>query len=257
MTQLTKKITIDGENRFESIDGSNHKTRSGARKRSIRVQEKSSQEVKEVQEPIVHARKRPDVDPEPSEPIQDPVKEKSEPAWASNDWGESDGGPSEYVPGVLKQIKPPSMSRGKPSKKELEALRSTNTAVLKLGYKTADHALTIYKRAALQDPEATKITHSEADYEWISTITNEGLMENGVHIAAAIGPTQVMVLANGYWFLKPTYEIQKEASKRGLGNKFTSSIKGMLEKLPILGKRIKARKHREIADQLIGVEKGE
>ena len=196
-------------------------------------------------------------DPGEAQAKASPEPEPSEPAWASMDWGDDEGGPSEYVPGVLKQIKPPSITRGKPSKKELEALKATNVAVLKIGYKTADHALTVYKRAALQDPEAPKITHSEADYEWISDITNEGLMENGIHLASTIGPTQVMVLANGYWFLKPTYEIQKEASKRGLGGKMGKSIRNLLERLPVIGKRIKARKHQEIADQLLGVEKNE
>lgn len=250
---LTKKVMIDGEERFEATDGSHHKTRSGARKRSIRTQEKppqpDSSEAKVKDQPMDEKGA--------SDPQLTPEPEPSEPAWASMNWDDDDGGPSEYVPGVLKQIKPPAMSRGKPSKKELEALKSTNIAVLKIGYKTADHALSVYKRAALQDPEAPKITHSEADYEWISDITNEGLMENGVHLSAAIGPTQVMVLANGYWFLKPTYEIQREAQKRGISGKMGKSIRNLLEKLPIVGKRIRARKHQEIADQLLGVENNE
>jgi hypothetical protein len=246
---LTKKVMIDGEERFEATDGSHHKTRSGARKRSIRTQETPPQP--DSSEATVQEKPEDAHPPPPSEP------EPSEPSWASMDWGDDDGGPSEYVPGVLKQIKPPAVSRGKPSKKELEVLKSTNIAVLKIGYKTADHVLSVYKRAALQDPEAPKITHSEADYEWISDITNEGLMENGIHLSAAIGPTQVMVLANGYWFLKPTYEIQKEAQKRGLSGKMGKSIRNLLEKLPIIGKRIRARKHQEIADQLLGVENNE
>ncbi len=240
MTQLTKKITVDDEERFESIDGSHHKTRSGARKRSIRVQEKES--------PPVEA-------PVEASPAEEPAPKPSEPAWASSDWGDDDGGPSEYVPGVLKQIKPPSIPKGKASKKQLEALKTTNIAVLKIGYKTADHGLTVYKRAALQDPEAAKITHSEADYEWISEISNEALMENGIMISNAIGPTQVAVLANGYWFIKPTLEIQNEAKKRGIKSKLGSTMRGFLAKLPIIGKRIEAKRHQEIADQLLGVKK--
>ena len=246
MTQLTNKVMVDDQEMFESIDGSQHKTRSGARKRTLRVQEKAAPEVTLPPEETVEADIGTDTPPDPP---------ADEPAWAKTSWAGDDGGPSEYVPGVLKQIKPPSIPRGKPSKKQLAALEKTNVAVLKIGYKTGDHALTVYKRAALQDPDADKITHSEADYQWISEISNEALMDQGIMISNAIGPTQVALLANGYWFGKPMVEIQQEASKRGIKSRFGSQVRGFLTKMPIIGKRIQAKKQQEINKAVFGVNK--
>ena len=239
----TKKVMVDGAEMFESVDGSQHKTRSGAYKRTHRVWAKAD-------EP------EPEPEPEPETPQPDEV-EDAEPAWASIEWQAEEGGPSEYVPGVLKKIRPPTLTKGKPSAKQLRAMRDTNMAILKVVYRTGDHGLTVYRRAVLQDPDAERISHSEDDYEWISDVTNTALEHNGVNVGLAIGPTQVAVLANGYWFGRPLYETSQEAQKRGLGGRITSRARSLAESLPWVGKRIKARRHRVAVDEILGGEQNE
>lgn len=245
----TKKIMVDGAEMFESVDGSQHKTRSGAYKRTHRVWAKANEP-----EPEPDPEPEPSTDVESSEPV---TVDDEEPAWINVEWEAEEGGPSEYVPGVLKKIRPPTLTKGKPTAKQLTAMRDTNLAILKVGYRSGDHVLTVYRRAALQDPDAERITHSEDDYEWISDVTNTALEHNGLNIGTAIGPNQVALLANGYWFGKPLYETSQEAQKRGLGGKITNRARSLAESLPWIGKRIKARRHRKTVEEVIGGEQNE
>ena len=239
----TKKVMVDDVEMFESVDGSQHKTRSGAYKRTHRVWAKAEEPEPEAQPEL--------------ESAQAEIPDDEEPAWASTEWAAEEGGPSEYVPGVLKKIRPPTITKGKPTAKQLNALRETNIAILKVGYRSGDHVLTVYRRAALKDPDAERIRHSEDDYEWISDITNSALENNGFSIGTAIGPTQVALLANGYWFGKPLYETSREAQKRGLGGKMALRVRSLGESLPWIGKRIKARRHRMAVDEILGSEQNE
>ena len=58
----TKKIMVDGAEMFESVDGSQHKTRSGAYKRTHRVWAKAN-------EPEPDPEPEPSTDVESSEPV--------------------------------------------------------------------------------------------------------------------------------------------------------------------------------------------
>jgi len=149
------------------------------------------------------------------------------------------------IPSPLKKLRPASKKRGKMTKKELQAIRDTNVAILKIFYRTSDWGLTKYRRVMLDDPAASPVTHSEIDYEWISDITEEALADNGVSIGAAIGPTQVAVFANGFWFLSPIHRIHQESEKSPFTGRAGGAVGRFLERVPVLGKWIKNRRQPE------------
>ena len=153
--------------------------------------------------------------------------------------------PTEVVPAVLKRIKPRSGS-GKPTKKQLEAERELNEGILVVGYRTADMALTKYKRGVLDDPNAEAITHSNEDYQWISGITQDALEHNGMNIAGVLGPNQMALIANGVWFAPPIMKIQAEAKRSPFQGRVGGAVGRFLERMPFIGKRIKERRMRDI-----------
>ena len=227
--KMTTKTTDDeGNTLYQAIDGSTHKTRSGAYKRSTRVKEAAE----------------PSPEPEPTKDDTEPVEQEpvsDEPSWAQVDWGDADA--VEVVPAVLKKIKPmPAGQSKKLSKKQLEAQRSVNLAVFKILYRAGDHGLTTWKRSVLRDPDAEAIRHSDNDYEWISDITNEALMEQGVSIGSVAGPGMVALAANGYWFGKPVLDTRREAQKRGIKGRILPRLTRSIEWVPFLGTRLKRRR---------------
>ena len=189
------------------------------------------------------------VEPEPSVEVQPEVTvdetASTDASWATFSDFEYDDS-SEIIPAPLKRIKPASKSRSKITKKELEAQKQTNMAILKIGYRTGDHLLTKYRRVMLDDPEATAITHTEQDYDWISGITEEALAENGLSIGMAIGPTQICFVANAYWFGTPIVRINAESEKSPFKGATGGMIGRLLERMPVLGKWIKNRRQPEI-----------
>jgi len=224
--------TKDDDDKWIASDGKKYKTRSGAWKWSKKLEEKSNPPPVET-ESISES----EID-DPSNDDNTPNYNYSEPDWIIDDIdGSSDN--QEFVPGILKRIKPASERRGKRSKKEIEADQQTNGAILKVAYKSGDHLLTRYKRMMLDDKNAEAVTHSEEDYDWITTITNEALEHNGFNIGAAIGPNQIAILANGYWFSAPVYKINKESSKSPFKGALGGRMGRILEKVPFIGKRIK------------------
>ena len=127
------------------------------------------------------------------------------------------------------------------SKKQQEIDRQNNLAILKLFYRTSDHMMTRYRRALLEDNNAEAIKHTNEDYEWIASTTDEALQENGIMIGEVVGKTTFALIANGYWFYVPISRIHAESDK----NPFKGRLAGvgrLIEKLPFLGKRIKAKR---------------
>ena len=236
----TKGTSDEGEEVWLANDGKEYKTRAGAWKRSKTLEEKEAVETESngfiVEEPKVE----PTVEPEVV------VDETATPdtSWVTyDDYDIEDT--AEVIPSPLKKIRPASRSRGKMTKKEIEAARATNTAILKIGYRTGDYALTKYRRMMLEDPEATAIVHTETDYDWISNITEEALADNGISIGMAVGPTQVAVVANGYWFGAPIVRINAESDKSPFKGVTGGRIGRLVERLPIIGKWIKSRRQPE------------
>tara|TARA_R100000664_G_scaffold5273_1_gene10116 strand:- start:7941 stop:8660 length:720 start_codon:yes stop_codon:yes gene_type:complete len=230
MGKYTTKITDEeGKDAWISSDGKQFGTRSGAWKHS-----KSLDVEPEVDEPS-----EPTLSNDVSDNQPDPI------SWASVDFGGELEEVTEVVPNVLKKITP-TVQGGKKTRKELEQERKTNIAILKIGYRTGDHLLTNYKRAMLEDPKADAITHSEDDYTWISGVSNAALEENGLSIGSVVGTTQIAVIANGYWFGSPIAKIHKEAEKSPFKGRIGGSVGRFLERLPFIGKRLKARKQIKI-----------
>ena len=236
MGEYATKIEENGKTKWKSSDGRVYSTRSGAWKRSKKLEAGAddsavagSGDAPVVAEAKEGGRTRPDPAPEP-EPEPEPT-----PAWATFDFEDYEG-PNEFVPGVLKQIKPAS-GGSKKSQKQFEAEKQTSLAILGVGYRSMDVVLTKYKQAILQDRDAEPIRHSEQDIEWISEITNAALLHSDVHLANAFSPVQVAVVCNGYWFGKPIYQIQKEAKR----SPFAGAGR-IIERLPFIGRRLKARR---------------
>ena len=219
----TKTKDEDGKDAWLSSDGRLFQTRAGAWKHS-----KSLDEPVESPEPPVEV-----IEPSDDEP--DPL------SWAQVDFSGDTEDATETIPTVFKRITP-AHSGEKKTKRELEAERKTNMAVLKIGYRTGDALMTRYKRGMMEDPKADPIKHTEQDYDWISGVSNAALEENGISIGAAIGTTQIAVIANGYWFGAPIAKIHKESDKSPFKGRAGGAIGRFMERLPIIGKRIRARR---------------
>lgn len=219
----TKTKDEDGKDAWLSSDGRLFQTRAGAWKHSKSLDEP-------VEEPAPQVEPVEVMDDEP-----DPL------SWAQVDFSGDTEDATETIPTVFKRITP-AHSGEKKTKKELEAERKTNMAVLKIGYRTGDALMTRYKRGMMEDPKADPIKHTEQDYDWISGVSNAALEENGISIGAAIGTTQIAVIANGYWFGAPIAKIHKESDKSPFKGRAGGAIGRFMERLPIIGKRIRARR---------------
>lgn len=221
MGKYTTKITDDeGNASWESTDGSIHKTRKKAWEHSKSSIPEEEREV--TQEPDIEV-------------------DDNYPQWASFDFGVQDGDTVEVIPSALKRIKGTQNDGVKKTKKQLEVERQNNLALLTMSYRTTDHLMTNYKRALLEDPNAEAIKHSSEDYLWISEITDSALQDNGISIQSVVSPTLYAGAANLYWFGVPLSRITKESGK----NPFKGRLGGvgrMLERLPIIGKRLKSRR---------------
>ena len=229
MSKARKVENEDGSVMYVASDGREFKSKSGAWKHSTKIE----RPVEEAVEP----------EPKPETP-QPEVDSDSGLDWSSMDF--SEGIASEVIPGPLKRIRP--RGSGKPSKKQLEAERGMNEGILKTGYKTGDWFLTRYKRGVLNDDEAEAITHEEEDYDWIAGITQDALDHNGVNLAGVIGPNQIAILSNAYWFGSPVMKINAEAGRSVFSGGRVASV---LERVPFLGKRIKARRMRKIEERML------
>ena len=241
MGKYTTKTTDDeGNDAWLASDGRQFATRSGAWK---------------------HSKSLDDTPAPPAEPHYESVQD-DEPdpiSWASVDFGGDMEAPTEVVPTVLKRITP-TVAGQKKTRKEMEQERKTNVALLKVGYRTGDVLLTRYKRALMEDSQAEAITHSETDYEWISGVSNAALEENGISIGAAIGTTQIALIANGYWFAAPVAKIHKEADKSPFTGRVGGAVGRFLERVPVLGKRLRARRETRIEKaerEVFGNDRGE
>ena len=226
--ELTKEIETEDGKRWLSTDGKEYKSRSGAWKRSKKLLDQAEE-------------------PEVTEPEIDEVQDET-PIWATYDYGDivDEVSPTETVPTILKTIKPAAVAKGKLTKKEMAAKKSMNKSILTVGYRTGDHILTGYRRAMLEDPKATAITHSDSDYNWISEVTNEALEDSGVIVSDMVGTSTIAVVANAHWFGVPLYKIHQESEKSPFKGRVGGAFGRFLRRLPIIGKRIKAREEAEL-----------
>ena len=223
---LTTEIETEEGKRWLSTDGKEYKSRSGAWKRSKKLLEQEEPQVEETQEEV-----------------QDDT-----PIWSTYDYGDivDEVSPTETVPTILKTIKPAAVAKGKLSKKEAAAKKSMNKSILTVGYRTGDHLMTGYRRAMLEDPKATAIVHSDSDYNWISEVTNEALEDSGVSVSDMVGTGTIAVVANAHWFGVPLYKIHQESEKSPFKGRVGGAFGRFLRRLPIIGKRIKAKEEVEL-----------
>lgn len=222
---LTTEIETEEGKRWLSTDGKEYKSRSGAWKRSKKLLEQEEPQVEETQEEV-----------------QDDT-----PIWSTYDYGDivDEVSPTETVPTILKTIKP-ATAKGNLSKKEAAAKKSMNKSILTVGYRTGDHLMSSYRRAMLEDPKATAITHSDSDYNWISEVTNEALEGSGVSVSDMVGTGTIAVVANAHWFGVPLYKIHQESEKSPFKGRVGGAFGRFLRRLPIIGKRIKVKEEAQL-----------
>ena len=223
----TKRTDEEGNPFWESTDGSTHKTRKAAwsHSKSLELPSESESKIKSESN---------------EKEIIEEVQTDS-PAWTTFDFGSNPGDTVEVIPSTLKKIRGVTDSSSKKTKKQQEIEKQNNLAILKLGYRTGDHMMSKYRRALLEDPQAEAIKHTNEDYEWISEITDAALQENGIMIGEVVGKTTYAGIANAYWFYVPISRIHAESDKNPFKGRF-AGVGRMIEKIPFLGKRIKARR---------------
>jgi hypothetical protein len=237
MSETGKIEREDGTTVWIANDGREYKSKSGMWKRNKKLEEE--------QEPILP--------PEPKEATKAESEQGDSPSEPKVEWAEMDFGDdpiTEVVPAPLKRIKPRGATSGKPTKKQLEAERQMNEGILLTGYKTGDYLMTRYKRGVLDDPNAEAIVHTEEDYEWISGVSQDALEAQGLNLAGAIGPGGLAVVANSVWFGTPLMRIQKEANKSPFQGRVGGAIGRFVERIPIIGKRIKDRRLRTLQQEI-------
>ena len=237
MSETGKSEKEDGSTVWIANDGREYKSKSGMWKRNKKLEEE-----REDSTP-----------PEPKEATKAESEQGDSPSEPKVEWAEMDFGDepiTEVVPAPLKRIKPRGATSGKPTKKQLEAERQMNEGILVTGYKTGDYLMTRYKRGVLDDPNAEAIVHTEEDYEWISGVSQDALEAQGLNLAGAIGPGGLALVANGVWFGTPLMRIQKEANKSPFQGRIGGAIGRLVERIPILGKRIKERRLRTIQQEI-------
>ena len=241
----TKKTDEEGNVFWESTDGSSHKTRKSAweHSKTLLGETESKTESKTESE---------------SEPISEPqiTVEDDSPQWASFDFGATDGEVVEVIPSTLKKIRGAQPEGKKKTKRQLEIERQNNLALLTMGYRTGDHLLTRYRRALLEDPKADPIKHTHEDYIWISEITDASLQDNGISIQTMVSPTMYAGIANVYWFGTPLTRIHQEAEKSPFKGRFAGAGR-MLERIPLIGKRLKKRRLEKSLQAIEGEEVAE
>ena len=233
----TKKTDEDGNVTYEASDGSVFKSSGAAHKHSVKLEDQAF----EAEQASKATEEEPSTPGQEEQTGQESPIENETSSFQTWDWGEDDEDENEIVvPSILKKIRPAAPEgRSRKTKKALAAERDVNLAVLQTGYKLGDVVLTRYKRMMLSDKKADPITHAQEDYEWISDVTNEAMMHNGVSIGAAIGPTQVAVIANGYWFGSEVYKVNAESEKSPFKGRFGGGVKRLLKRIPFIGKRIR------------------
>jgi hypothetical protein len=130
----------------------------------------------------------------------------------------------------------------KKSKQELLNMSKTNVAMLKMVYKSTDNLASRYRVAICNDEEMI-ISHSEADYNWISGMSNQYLMDKGFDINSYIGSGKAAIICNAWWFGSIGATLHSDAKKLdkslGLIRKPISWVKKILSFIPIIGKRFK------------------
>tara|TARA_R100000655_G_scaffold91898_1_gene132866 strand:+ start:784 stop:1518 length:735 start_codon:yes stop_codon:yes gene_type:complete len=237
MSETGKIEREDGSTVWIANDGREYKSKSGMWKRNKKLEEE-----REDTTP-----------PEPKEAKKAESEQGDSPSEPKVEWTEMDFGDepiTEVVPAPLKRIKPRGTTSGKPTKKQLEAERQMNEGILVTGYKTGDYLMTRYKRGVLDDPNAEAIVHTEEDYEWISGVSQDALEAQGLNLAGAIGPGGLAVIANGVWFGTPLMRIQKESNKSPFQGRVGGAIGRFVERMPIIGKRIKDRRLRTLQQEI-------
>lgn len=244
-----ESVERDGIKFYLADDGKEYKSRSGAWKWNKKLMEESEQsDVGEQHTPPVEVAhtSSPIEDSNPSSSSESiDENEVEEPSWTQYTYSSEEIIDNIPVPVGLKMLKGDSKkSKKKLTAKEMVAVKKENEFILGLGYRSVDGIASKY-RIALTGDESKVISHSEADYNWISGISNRYLTEKGLNLSSYLGAGRVALVANGWWFGKIGHTLQQEAKNAEKKIRPLRAVlswpKKLLSKLPIIGKRFKPK----------------
>lgn len=228
---MSTKITLDdGSTVFRTEDGREFKSRSGAWKHEQKLESSPTPspaaEVETVE--VLPSDATIDTDETPS----------SDTTWSEFDLGIG-GDVTEVIPAPLKMITQTVDRKKKLTAKEMKQLQRTEAALLKAGLTGIDTVLTKYGQSRTMNPDF-EVVHSEASKDMVANAQQEWLNQQGIFFTQYLGKGAVAGLLTTWYIGGPLVRIQKEAKKplfkRG---------RGMLARLPLLGRFFKPKKRNE------------
>tara|TARA_R100001463_G_scaffold99008_2_gene153490 strand:- start:418 stop:1170 length:753 start_codon:yes stop_codon:yes gene_type:complete len=183
--------------------------------------------------------------PPPSEAVGEDTHSNDE--WFSFDFGDSED-KTDVIPTTLKMVvNQPDFSSSKMSKAQREALKTQNTAILKMGLTTVDTLLSKYGQAVSLDKDF-KVEHSESDKDLVANAQYRYLEEKGLFLTNYLSSGIIAGSLTAWYIGSPILRIRKK-KKRNL------IVGGFLSRLPLIGRLFK-RKHKPVIAQNVdsGVE---
>jgi len=156
-------------------------------------------------------------------------------SWRDFQFTSADDPATDVIPAHFKMAVAGGGSKGKLSKAEREALMKRNTAILKLGLTTTDHLLTKYAQAVCLDP-SMEIRHSESDKDLVANAQMAYLEEKGLFLTNYLSTGVVAASLTAWYVGAPIIRIRSKAKRKLFKGK------GLLSKLPLIGRFFKKKK---------------
>lgn len=245
---MSSKVELeDGSIVYETDDGRQFKSRSGAWKHEQKLLEES-------ESPVDHSTS--DVNPDDTVDTlelkgSNEIEEGDTPTaytWDSFDLGiEEDV--SDVIPLHLKAIAKPQepVKKKKLSKAQQKALRETNVAMITMGLGAIDQLLTSYGKATTLDKEF-KVRHSDQDKKLVANAQFDYMDSRGWYITDHVGTGAVALSLTGWYIGAPVLRIRRKSKVKLLKN--TGRFLG---RIPLIGRFFARRQRSKTTDPIEGV----
>ena len=196
----------------------------------VRVSESPTIQGSSDKPPILEAEDGIHSSPE-TEPHQD-TETKND--WQDFDFGTTDKDSTDIIPLPLKAVvNKPIEPNARMSKAQAKALKTQNTAILKMGLTTIDSLLTTYGRATTLDKEF-EVKHSEGDKDLVANAQYAYLEEKGLFLTNYLSTGVIAGTLTAWYVGKPLNRIRKNRKKQIAGN--------LVKRLPLIGRLFRRKK---------------
>jgi len=247
---MSSKVELeDGSIVYETPDGRQFKSRSGAWKHEQKLEEESQSSVDHSTSDVNPDDTIDTLELEGSSELEEEDTPSSSYTWDSFDLGIEDN-VSDVIPTHLKAIAKPqeSSKRKKLSKAQLKALRETNVAMLTMGLGAIDNLLTSYGKATTLDKEFI-VKHSDQDKKLVANAQFDYMDSRGWYITDHIGTGTVALSLTGWYIGAPVLRIRRKSKVKLLKN--TGRILG---RIPLIGRFFARRNKKKTTDELRALE---